>query len=83
MRVGIINNERVVSIEETQKAGYAGYHILRFINPMDKFRMPEDIKKAPFGYDAFNVFLPVEIIEAAVSKQFPGIIFIDKNGGSE
>jgi hypothetical protein len=79
MRVGMIGEKEIVSIKSYDSTR----HIVRFVNWQDKLKMPEDFRDAPWGYDAFRVFLPEDVIEGYMSRCFPGIKFVGRNGEEE
>jgi hypothetical protein len=75
MRIGLIGKKEIVHITNFDNIGN---HIVRFVDWRDKLNMPEEFRDAPWGYDAFRVFLPEDVIERRVSQCFQGIEFISK-----
>jgi hypothetical protein len=80
MRVGLIGRKEIVYVTTYDNIGN---HVVRFVNWRDKLIMPKDFRDAPWGYDAYRVFLPEDVIERRVSQCFPGIRFFDGNEAGE
>lgn len=72
MITGIIESRGVVEIKDIQ----GGFYHLRFIEPNDKLKMPDTFKQMPYGYDGYQVYLPLEVVERVICKCFPSIEFI-------
>lgn len=76
MRFGFVMNQKVITIESMKENGF---HRISFETMEDKSKVAK-LNWAPWGYNGFRVFLPVDVIEEKLEKFFPGIEFFNENG---